>query len=98
MKVIHVLFVVVGMLLPLISALAPIIHDARTESQADSETPVPGSHGFGFGLFPPVLCIAIDENVTFSVVILPIVLLTLVGTTILILVIWKIHKVGFYRH
>lgn len=82
------------MLLPLISAFAPIIGYTVAKSQVDQQ-PESGTLGFGFALFPPILCSGVDENITFYTVILPNVLLILVGTATLVLAIWKIHKVCY---
>lgn len=94
LKVVHALCIIAALFLPLISVAAPIIGNAVTEAQTDQ--PVPGTHGFGFALFPPILCSGTNENVTFYTVILPNVLLILVGTITLVLAIWKIHKVLLY--
>ena len=90
--------VAMAMLLPLIAALAPIIHNARTEAQVDSVSRdlIPGKHAYGFILTPPILCIATDVNVTFYVVILPTVLLLLVGIITQVLVTYMEDTQGSY--
>ena len=91
LKLVHILCVLVGLLVPLIPVLAPIISNAVMEARLDQ--PIPGSHGFGFALFPPILCSGIHEDVTFYTLILPNVLIILVGTVTMVLTIRKIHKV-----
>jgi hypothetical protein len=73
--------------------VAPIIGNAVTEARADLAASVPGTHGYGLALFPPIICSGVDNKVTFYTVILPNVLLILVGIITVVLVIWKIHKV-----
>lgn len=92
LKIVHAVCVITALLVPLIPVAAPFISNTLTEARA--QQPVTGTHGFGFTLFPPILCSGINENVTFYTLILPNVLLLLVGTVTLILAIWKIHKVS----
>ena len=91
--VLHVTCVLVVLLLPLIPTVTPIIGNAITESQSDQ--PVPGTLGYGFTMFPPVICSGLDANIAFYTLILPTLLFILVGTISLILVIWKINKVSY---
>lgn len=92
LKLIHALCVAVGLLVPLIPAVVPIIDDILQKSNQ----PVPGTLGFGVALFPPILCSGLNENITFYTLILPNVCLVLFGTVTLVLAIWKIHKVRFF--
>lgn len=92
-RVIHIVCVVIGLLAPLISVVAIIaensIHDRNTSQD------LPGSLGFGFGIFPPVLCAGLNGKVTFYTLIFPNILLVMVGTSTLAITIWTIHKVHY---
>ena len=92
LKLVHALCIAVALLLPLPAVVAPIIDNSLAERR--TEGPVPGTLGYGFALFPPILCSGLNSNITFYTVILPNVFLVLFGTVTLVLTIWKIHKVS----
>ena len=92
LKLVHTLCIAVALLLPLPAVVAPIIDNSLAERR--TEGPVPGTLGYGFALFPPILCSGLNSNITFYTVILPNVFLVLFGTVTLVLTIWKIHKVS----
>ena len=50
--------------------------------------------GFGLTRFPPILCTGTNADATFYSLVLPIVVLLQVGISLLIVIFWKIHKVG----
>lgn len=90
-KIIHLACVLIGFSAPMISVIA-IIADDHVQGRNSPENR-PGNLGFGFGIFPPVLCAGLNGNVTFYTLILPNILLVMVGTSMLALTIWVIHKV-----
>ncbi len=90
-RILHLLIVLVAVLVPVIPVVAIIaddLHKGRTSSENR-----PGTLGFGFGVFPPILCAGLNGKVTFYSLILPCVLLVMAGTSMLAMTIWIIHKV-----
>ena len=51
--------------------------------------------GLGFGItnFPPVLCAGVDRDATFYALILPVIILTEIGMTMLVFTFWDVRKV-----
>jgi len=49
--------------------------------------------GFTMTRFPTFLCTGRDSDATFYTLVLPIVIILGIGTTVLVFVFWKIHKV-----
>ena len=91
LRVLHAICVVIGLFLPTLPVIATIAEDAVAARGSDQ--PRAGTIGFGFGIFPPILCSGMNVKVTFYSVIFPNVLLVYVGTTALILTVWRIHLV-----
>ncbi len=87
---IHVACVLVGLFLPVVPIIAAMSHHAV---EAKSGAILQGRLGFGVVHYPPYLCSSIDEDVTFYSLILPNIILVQIGTTMLILTIWYVHKV-----
>ena len=50
--------------------------------------------GYTMGRFPPILCVGADAGATFYSLVLPIDIILGVGSNLLIIIFWKIHKVG----
>ena len=50
--------------------------------------------GYTMGRFPPILCIGSDACATFYSLVLPVDIILGIGTNLLIVIFWKIHKVG----
>ena len=44
--------------------------------------------------FPPILCVGTDADATFYSLVLPLDIILGVGSNLLIIIFWKIHKVG----
>ncbi len=55
------------------------------------------SGGFGFGIhsFPPTLCFGKNREVVFYSYILLIDIITAIGCTLLLIIIWSLHRVSF---
>ena len=49
--------------------------------------------GFTITRYPTFLCTGSDADATYYTIVLPIVIILGIGTTVLVLVFWKIHKV-----
>ena len=49
--------------------------------------------GYTFSRFPPVICVGRDIDANFYVVVLPSTLICAVGTTLLLVIFWKIRRV-----
>ena len=56
-----------------------------------------GTLGFGITRFPPIVCTGVNRYAVYYSLVFPINLLVPVGVTLLILVLWLIHKVCFMR-
>ncbi len=87
---IHIACILVGLFLPVVPIIAAMSHHAV---EAKSGAMLQGRLGFGLATFPPFLCSGIDADVTFYSLILPNIILVQIGTTMLILTIWYVHKV-----
>jgi len=71
----------------------------ESQSKVDNSTSasslfLSGGLGYAATTFPPILCTASDENAGFYSLILPICVIEAVGSTLLILSLWNIHKAG----
>ena len=49
--------------------------------------------GFTLTRFPPIVCAGADADVTYYTLVLPLVFIIGCGTTALVMIFWKIHKV-----
>ena len=84
-KYVHITMVVVGLALPIL----PVIVTFTTGDPS----------GFGMTRFPPILCTSLQKDSTFYSLVLPINILTIIGTPLLIIIFWTIHKVmAVYTH
>ena len=90
-RMVHALCIVIGVVMPLVPVIVTILDDVIRQNNSDM--PIPGTLGFGFGILPPLLCSGLNSTVTFYAVILPNVILIFFGTSILVLTIRSIHKV-----
>ena len=77
MKYIHLTYVVLALLLPLV----PVFMNAF-------------KGGYTMGRNPPILCTGSDAGANFYSLVLPINIILGIGTNLLIVIFWKIHKVG----
>ena len=98
MKYVHIVSVIVGLLLPLVSPITSMVDFAVDLSssevlQSQNISFVSGGLGYGLIRFPSILCSAIDRYALYYSNVLPINLMVIVGITELILVFRIIHKV-----
>ena len=98
-KYIHILCLLIGFLLPLVpivTTMAKFAVDVESSESPRSKNVTFASGGMGFGVahFPPVYCFGVDRGATFYSFILLHDGIVAVGTTILILIFWSIHKVS----
>lgn len=56
---------------------------------------IPGGYGFGMTNFPPILCAGLDSDASFYSLILPILVMTEIGMTLLVFAFWDVRKVHF---
>ena len=50
--------------------------------------------GYTMNRFPPILCVGTNVDATFYSLVLPIDIMLGIGTALLVITFWKIHKVG----
>ena len=50
--------------------------------------------GFTFARFPPIICVGTNIDANFYTVIFPTTILYAVGTTMLLLIVWKVRRVS----
>ena len=101
-KYIHIICVIVGIMLPLlpiISSMAKFAVDIRKQnnnstSQIKNDLFLSGGLGFRSTRFPAILCSGTDADVIFYSVILPIDIILASGCTMLITVLWSVHRVS----
>ncbi len=94
---------VIGVLFPLVTVATSMIEfGVESRNRADNTTSatelfLSGSLGYSATTFPPVLCTASDEDAGFYSLILPICIIQAVVSSMLILLLWSIHRVSIYR-
>ena len=93
MKYMHIGSVVVSLLFPLITVIAPMIDDVVKRNRASDGEVFVGTLGFTLGLSPPAPCFGTDAKVTFYSSIIPTIIIAEIGAVLLILSIWLINKV-----
>ena len=101
MKYIHTACLVIGLVIPLgpvITAMSKFAVDTRNE--ADNETSslqlfLDGGLGYLNPRYPPLLCVASNRDVGFYSLILPLDVIQIIGTTCIIMLIWRIRRVSF---
>ena len=101
-KVVHILCVTIGILLPIFSIIISItkfgvdLQDEYENSTASFRNNLFLSRGTGYILsrFPPLLCYGSDLDVNFYTIVLPIEVILAVGCTMMIIVLWTVHRVS----
>ena len=93
LRIVHIVSLLTGLLYPLLPITTTILTDALQQQSTFSI----GRLGFGTTTFPPILCTGTDPHIVFYLTIFPSVLLMLVGTTVLVLTIWTVHKVSVWE-
>ena len=99
LKYIHAVYVVLGFIIPLtpvivsMSQFAVASNNAANNGTSSSELFLDGGLGFSNSRYPPILCASSSTDVVFYSLILPLSLIQIIGTTFIILMIWKIRKV-----
>ncbi len=102
MKYIHAVCLVLGLVLPLAPVIASVSKfavDTRNEAEANNGTSalqlfLDGGLGYTNPRFPPLLCVTGDRGVSFYSLILPLDIIQIIGTTFIILLIWRIRRVS----
>ena len=98
-KYIHIGCVVAGLILPLVPVITPMVTFA-VELESDEIrksrgiTFASGGMGYGSTRFPPILCHGTNKNAVFYALALPINLIVIYGITVLIFLLYSIHKVS----
>ncbi len=90
MKYIHITCVIAIILLSSVPVISIILVDWRQRQNGEN---VMGTLGFGITRFQPITCTAMNRNSLYYSLVLPINLMVPVGVTLLILILWIIHKV-----
>ncbi len=92
-KYIHITCVILGLVVPILPIVVTAGDHAMDVKRNDSLA-IP--HGFGFGMtnFPPVLCAGLDSDASFYSLVLPILVLTEIGMTLLVFAFWDVRRVG----
>lgn len=88
LRYVHIACVILGLVLPVIPVFVTVVVDNATSAPGS-----PNSLGFGITNFPPILCAGVDANATFYSLILPVVILTEAGMTLLVFTFWDVRKV-----
>ena len=92
-KYLHITFVLIGIMLPLVPIITSIV--VYAVDQHDNPTNIwSGGLGFGIVRFPPILCYARDKGALFYSFSLPIVIIVAVGCTMLLIIVWSLHRVS----
>ena len=100
LKYIHAVCFIIGLLLPLTTVIASMsefgVQSRNNAENGTSATDLFLSGGLGYSSmrFPPILCGPSDGNVAFYSLILPLDIIQAVGTTALLFVLWRVHRVS----
>ena len=68
--------------------------DHAMDIRRNDTTAVPSGYGFGMTNFPPILCSGLDSDASFYSLVLPILILTEIGMTLLVFAFWDVRKVS----
>ncbi len=96
-KYLHAFFVCAGLLIPFVPIISSMV-DYAIEIKDSSTNEVSfwsGGLGFGINSFPPTLCYGRDREVVFYSYILLIDIITATGCTLLLIIIWSLHRVSY---
>ena len=101
-KSIHLICAIVGVLLPLVPIIALMANNGLdVQNQNENSTSqrkvslfLSGGLGFGSSRFPPILCTGTDPDTIFYSLVLAIDIILAFGCTLLIIIIWSIHRVS----
>ena len=91
MKYIHITFVAIGILVPVIPVVATISQFTHGKSSAEA---VKGGFGFGITRFPPLMCTGKHGNTIFYSFTVPSVVMVMIGIALMASLFWIIHKVS----
>ena len=98
-KYIHIGCVIAGLVLPLVPIIA-VMGDFALKLKNDkflksnNVTFTSGGLGFTATAFPAAFCHPVNEESTFYVLLVPIIVLLAIGSVLLVLIIHQIHKVS----
>lgn len=99
-KYIHITCIVMGIVLPfipIITSMSKFAADVQRRSDNTTSSThlfLEGGLGFGTIRVPAILCTGTDRDAVFYTQVLPIDLILAVGCTLLLIIIWSIHKVS----
>ncbi len=96
-KYLHAFFVCAGLLIPFVPIISSMVDFAIEikDSSTNEVSFLSGGLGFGIYSFPPTLCFGKNREVVFYSYILLIDIITAIGCTLLLIIIWSLHRVSF---
>ena len=100
LKYVHAVCLIIGIFLPVatvISSMSKFGVQSRNEAETGTSAQdlfVNGGLGYSITMFPPIICAPSDNDVLFYSLILPIVIMQAAGSTVLIFILWHIHRVS----
>ena len=91
LRIVHIASLLTGFLYPLLPITTIIVTDTL---QKQSTIPF-GRLGFGIAYWiPPILCTSTNRHIILYLTIFTSLLLVLVGITVLVLILWTLHRVS----
>ena len=101
-KVIHIICLTIGILFPILPIIISItkfgveLQDEYKNSTASFRNDLFLSRGMGYisSRSPPLLCTGSDLDVIFYTIVLPIEVILAVGCTMMIIILWTVHRVS----
>ena len=99
-KWVHLTCLLVGLILPLATVVTSVSKHAidsrrnAVNGTSASELFVSGGLGYFNPRFPPTICIPSDKNAAFYSLILPMSIGIAFGSNLLVVIIWRIHRVS----
>ena len=101
-KVVHTICLTIGILLPILPIIISItkfgvdLQDEYENSTASFRNNLFLSRGMGYisAISPPLLCTGSDLEVIFYTIVLPIEVILAVGCTMMIIILWTLHRVS----
>ena len=100
LKYVHAVCLIIGIFLPLatvISSMSEFGVQSRNEAEKGTSAQdlfINGGLGYSIPRFPPIICTPSDNAVLFYSFILPMAIMQATGSTVLIFILWHIHRVS----
>ena len=92
-RYIHATCVVLGVVLPVLPVVITV-GDHAVDITKNGTLATPNGFGFGMTNFPPILCSGLDSDASFYGLVLPILILTEIGMTLLVFAFWDVRRVS----